>query len=132
MTVPQNIKQKISDSILGAIRTATDQAFTLSQSVVPVDTGALKKSGSQSALNDGAVLKYDIDYASFVERGLKARIDHVKGYYRQGSYVKGYTRSEPDIKPVFFIKNSMTSTFSKLGDILDGQLRTKFHNVKRM
>jgi hypothetical protein len=121
----------VKQSIINAIRNRVKVAFALSQSVVPVDTGKLKKSGSEKNIPNGAEIKYISPYASDVERGLTDRWVDVRGYRRKGIWIKEYRRWQPSREPAKFIENSLHDSFKMFATVLDNELRAKFSNVRR-
>jgi len=123
-------KDKIREAILNSLRECIKEAFQLSQERVPVITGNLKRSGNEIDIENGAQLYYLIFYSSFVERGVKAHIETVNGYYRgDGIYVKAFTRNMPERMPKEFIKSSMIDSFENFSSKFDFHLRNRFKKV---
>lgn len=118
---------EIKQALIKAIQNRVEIAFGKSQQVVPVVTGALRRSGNEKDIDAGASIIYSQNYASFVERGTKAGIRNVQGYYRKGgAYVKPHSYFSNGQEPKYFIRNSMQESFSSFADAFDIALRDKF------
>jgi hypothetical protein len=89
------MRKDIKNCLLNAIRNRVKIAFALSQAVVPVDTGYLKKTGKEKNIPNGAEIKYSAEYASYVESGLTARWVDVRAYRRSGAWVREHRRWQP-------------------------------------
>ena len=56
--------------VVSALQQGAEETFTLSQVYVPVDRGALKKSGTLELTSTGAIIAYRTSYAAKMESGL--------------------------------------------------------------
>ena len=121
----------IKEALLKVIRGRAHVGFSLSQTAVPVETGALKKSGSCKDLPNGAQIDYLEKYASFVERGISAMWVSVRAYMRQGQHVRAHRRWQPHRDPEKYIEKSLQDSFKMFATLLDNELRAKFSNVRR-
>lgn len=85
--------KQITDAIVAGIRDCGDAIFLLSQQMVPVDKGTLKKSGRTRRIYNGHQIAYRARYAAAVEFGVKrhrevARRHHVRAHYRKFHHIR--------------------------------------------
>jgi hypothetical protein len=107
----------IKESLIRAIQLTGNRAFDLSQQRVPVVTGALKRSGSGKNIENGFIINYSQDYASFPERGVPAGIRYVPAYRRKdGTIVKAYSYYSRGQVAQRYIGRSMNEAFKESGD----------------
>lgn len=126
-------KDSIKKGLLEIIQNLTHNAFVHSQQIVPVITGNLRRSGEFSSIENGAQIQYKAAYSSFVERGIKAQIVAVPGYYRRdGAYVKSHTKHMKEREPRKYIENPMREAFSRLKTEFDSELRGLFKKVTKV
>ena len=122
----------IKEAIIQAVQTRGRQAFDMSQAIVPVKTGFLKRSGKFTLLPLGCQIIYSAFYASLIEKGRAAGMERVKTYLRSnGSIVSGHMRMVHALPARHFIMNSVQTAFQSISDEFDGQLRVRFKNVVR-
>ncbi len=127
-----NKKEKIKEALLKAIRDRAKIAFQLSKPRTPVKTGNLKNTAVNEDLPDGSRLFWKMLYASFIERGCRAMLVQVRGYWHpQGFFVAPHRRWQPARKPLEFIKKSMDDSFKDFALSFDRGLRDNFRNVTR-
>ena len=119
------ITNSIKDFLIHAIRSMVKRGFELSQIKVPVITGALKNSGSEKEVENGATIGYSKEYSSYVHFGTKAGVRNVKDYNRKdGAHVKGFSYYSKGIKPNPFVEQPLTETFEKdFADNFENELR---------
>ena len=129
----QRIRELIKNALMESIWESGHNAFILSQHRVPVRTGALKRSGSFKDEESGMTLRYGKDYASFLERGVRAQIVKVQGFYRRdGSYVRSHFRNMSERIPVRYIASSMEESFGGFRDRFHSNLFRKFGSSARI
>jgi len=126
----QTAKQKIKDAIIAAIQKAGHRGFQDSQRNVPVETGRLKRSGSEKSREDGVEITYEAPYASFVHDGTQAGERHVKAHTRESRPVKAYIYHAPATKANPFLEKALTESFDKFADDIDENLKSSMSNVK--
>jgi hypothetical protein len=108
-------KSVIVESIRDALKKTGKVAFKESQSVVPVDTGALKKSGSFQTVNEGFIICYAKEYASIIEKGWKGGKVWTSSFRRSnGVKVKGHYKKQPFREGRYFIENSLKKYFVEM------------------
>lgn len=126
----QLFREKLREAVLNSIKERVQDGYARSQSVVPIVTGKLKRSGLESETDEGAKIFYGADYASFVERGMQEHYEHVNSFFRKnGTFVKGFTRHMPKTEAKNYIRNSIKGAFEKFASTLDSNLRAKFKSV---
>ena len=128
--------------IISAIKDSVFQtgwnAFIYSQSIVPVKTGDLKRSGDFSRELDGIQIKYKIHYAEIVERGWNGGNIWINSYSRSdGTFVRGHMKYQPKREGVHYIENALKRYFlekvssrSFFQDKVLQNLRASFPNKK--
>ena len=119
-------KEKIKDAILEAIWTTGHRGYQQSQRDCPVVTGELKRSGSDTSQEDGIVINYSAEYASFIEQGIQAGTRHVKAHTQNGHPVKSYSYEAKAVKATPFIEKSLTKAFDSFSDDINANLQDKF------
>jgi hypothetical protein len=128
-------REKISKSIIWAIRKTGYAAFNGSRAKCPIVSGRLKSSSKDTILPKGYQLKYGAEYASFVERGTKAGIRHVRSYYRRdGAFVKSHSYYSRGQRAQKFIGKSMDESFKgpTFSNNLTETLKMNFKSVKKV
>jgi hypothetical protein len=119
-------KVKIKEALIKAIQTSGHKGFSISQTNCPVDTGELKKSGSDKNLDNGIEIDYTASYSSEVERGTLAGNRNVKPHFRSGHSVKAYSYYSKGQKANPFIENAIHEAFSNFSKDFDSNLRSSF------
>jgi hypothetical protein len=114
------------------IRERVKTSFDQSQIVVPVKTGALRASGDEQNIPDGAQIHYGKEYASFVERGFAGGNIHVNSYVKKnGTKVRSYDYYSPPRTGRHFIENPLKDSFKSLDDSFDQKLHQHFKIVRK-
>lgn len=75
-----SMKNNLKKALIGAVNEGTDEMLTQSNAIVPVKTGALKKSLRKDKIKDGFRVGGYTPYAVFVEMG--TRRNKAKPYLR--------------------------------------------------
>ena len=119
-------KAKLREAIINAIQRTGRRGFRLSQDGCPVDTGELKKSGSDKDLDNGIEINYSAEYAAEVERGTRPGNRNVRAHTRKGHPVKGYTYYSKGNKANPFIEKALTTAFTGFSKEFDDSLKTSF------
>ena len=78
----------LKQAIIDGIHDCGDAIFATSQTLVPVDTGHLKKSGSIAHLKNGVRIKYRAPYAGAVEFGWNRHGEYVRRHWVRAHYRK--------------------------------------------
>ena len=103
----------VIEAIKRALHETGETAFIESQKLVPVNTGALKSSGSFQAVSDGIIIRYTKEYASSVERGWEGGIVWIRDYLRSnGALIKGHYKNQSPRKGRHFIEKSLRKFFA--------------------
>ncbi len=123
-------RTKVKEALIEAIHERVKDAYGRSQVKVPVDTGDLKRSGTEEDLDNGAKVEYKKEYASIVERGFPEHYEQIKGHYKKnGVFVRNHTRKVKERKPVNYIKDSFEGSFERFSTNFESNLRNKFKSV---
>jgi hypothetical protein len=121
----------IVDALVNSIRDRANYGYSITQNVVPVDTGALKAAGSIKDIEKGSEIKYAKEYASIVERGSEDHYEMVSSHVKRGNLVRGYMRHVKAKDGAHFIENSLKQSFEGFSNSIDMFLRVKFPRVER-
>ena len=126
----QLARQKIKEAILAAIWEAGHRGFQDSQRNVPVESGTLKRSGSDKSREDGIEITYAAPYASYVHDGTAEGERHVKAHTREGRPVRAYTYHASASKANPFLEKALTDSFKNFSDDMDENLKFSLSDAK--
>ena len=102
----------VIEAIKRALHETGENAFHESQRIVPVDTGALKESGSIALLQEGLIIRYTKEYASHVERGWEGGKIWTSSFTRaSGARVRGHFKNQSPREGRHFIEQSLKKFF---------------------
>jgi len=101
-----------------ALHDTGEIAFLESRKVVPVDTGALRGSGSIQTIGEGIIINYSKEYASHIERGWEGGRVWTSSFTRaSGATVRGHYKNQSPREGRHFIENSLRKYFiESIGD----------------
>ena len=95
-----------------ALHDTGEIAFLESRKIVPVDTGALRGSGSIQTIGEGIIINYSKEYASHVERGWEGGRVWTSSYVKSnGARVKGHYKNQLPREGRHFIEQSLKKFF---------------------
>jgi len=108
----------VVNAIRQALHETGETAFIESQRKVPVDTGALRGSGSIQTIGEGIIINYSKEYASHVERGWEGGRVWTSSFTRtSGARVRGHFKNQSPREGRHFIENSLRKYFIEyIGD----------------
>jgi hypothetical protein len=122
-------REEVSKLLVTAIQKTGERAFQYSQTNCPIITGKLKSTGKTILQGDGIILKYEAEYASFVERGIKAGIVRVPAYIKRNRVkVRAYSYYQNGQRAQKYIEKGMEEAFKDFGDYFERELKSKFAN----
>ena len=102
----------VVNSIRRALHETGETAFIESQRIVPVDTGALKSSGSIKTVDEGIIIHYSKEYASHVEKGWEGGKIWTSSFKRaSGATVRGHYKNQSPREGRHFIEQSLKKFF---------------------
>ena len=95
-----------------ALHDTGEIAFLESRKVVPVDTGALRGSGSIQTIGEGIIINYSKEYASHIERGWEGGRVWTSSFTRaSGATVRGHYKNQSPREGRHFIEQSLKKFF---------------------